>query len=182
MSNDEFGLRHFPANKNQFFRSDGGRVSWEEYIVGDSGGELLGVCSGVAQSEGISETTLLPKYLKLPVSPSAHQGPTVRFQFSRVCEHWDPVRNGPGKPYVFILAIHGVDGMEDDFVPFETNGMFWWADVVPQKLGARGQTVNLFTVETVGGMSGRGLSVEEYRIAKGRKGMGFKGLAGWQLV
>ena len=157
-------------------------MSWDDYIIGDRGGELLRVYSGVADEEGISETGFLPKYLKLPISPAAHQGPTVRFQFSRVCEHWDPVRNGPGKPFVFILAIHGIDGREDDYVPFETNGMFWWADVVPQKLGARGQTISLYTVKTVNGASGRGMSVEEYRMAKGRKGMGFGGVAAWELV
>lgn len=182
MSNDEFGLRHFPTNKSQFFRSGGRRVSWEEYIIGDTGGALLQVYSGVAEKEGISETTFLPKYLKLPVRPSAHTGPTVRFQFSRICEHWDPVRNGAGKPYVFILAIHGIDGREDDFVPFDTNGMFWWADVVPQKLGAPGQRVSAYTVETLNGQSGRGLSVGEYRLKKGRMGMSFGGLAMWELA
>ncbi len=182
MSNDEFGLRHFPTNKLQFFRSDGGRPSWEEYIIGDTGGALLQVYSGVAEEEGVSETSFLPRYLKLPVRPSAHSGPTVRFQFSRICEHWDPVRNGAGKPYVFILAIHGIDGREDDFVPFETNGIFWWADVVPQKLGAPGQKVSAYTVDTLNGQSGRGLSVEEYRMKKGRVGMSFGGLAMWELV
>lgn len=182
MSNDEFGLRHFPTNKSQFFRSGGRRVSWEEYIIGDTGGALLQVYSGVAEKEGINETTFLPKYLKLPVRPSAHAGPTVRFQFSRICEHWDPVRNGAGKPYVFILAIHGIDGREDDFVPFDTNGMFWWADVVPQKLGAPGQRVSAYTVETLNGQSGRGLSVGEYRLKKGRVGMSFGGLAMWELA
>ena len=182
MTNDDFGLRHFPTNKSHFFRSDGRRPSWEEYIVGDTGGALLQVYSGVAEKEGISETGFLPKYLKLPVRPSAHAGPTVRFQFSRICEHWDPGRNGVGKPYVFILQVHGVDGREDDYVPFETNGIFWWVDVMPQKLGAPGQTVSAYTVETLNGQSGRGLSVEEYRMKKGRVGMGFGGLAMWELV
>ncbi|KAL2048290.1 hypothetical protein N7G274_000201 [Stereocaulon virgatum] len=180
MTNEDFGLRHFPQNKSQFFVSR--PPTWEEYIVGDTGGSLLQVYSGVAEEEGISETSFLPKYRTLPTSPSAHQGPTIRFQFSRICEHWDPMRNGQGKPYVFILSIHGVDGREDDFIPFETNGHFWWADVVPQKLGARGQSVTAFTVKTVNGQSGRGLSVDEYRIAKGRKAMGFGGLASWDLV
>ena len=181
-SNDEFGLRHFPTNKSQFFRSDGRRISWEEYILGDTGGTLLQVYSSVAENEGISETSFLPKYLKLPVRSSAHSGPTVRFQFSRICEHWEPVHNGAGKPYVFVLSIHGVDGREDDFVPFETNGIFWWADVVPQKLGAPGQRVSAYTVENLNGQSGRGLSVDEYRMKKGRVGMNFGGLAMWELV
>ena len=182
MSNEDFGLSHFPTDKAHFFRADGRRVSWDEYIIGDTGGETLQVYSGVAESEGVSETSFLPKYKKVSVSPSAHPGPTIRFQFSRICEHWDPVRNGPGKPFVFILAIHGIDGRQDDFVPFETNGSFWWVDVEPKKLGARGQTISAFTVDTVSGNSGRGLTVDEYRQAKGRKGMGFGGLAAWDLV
>ncbi|KAK4691477.1 hypothetical protein P7C71_g5530, partial [Lecanoromycetidae sp. Uapishka_2] len=140
MSNEEFGLRHYPANKSHFFRDDGRRLGWEEYILGDTGGELVQVYSGVAEKEGISETAFLPKYKKIPISPSAHPGPTIRFQFSRVCEHWDPIRNGAGKPFLFILAIHGIDGREDEYVFFETNGAFWWADVEPRRLGARGQT------------------------------------------
>lgn len=150
--------------------------------LGDTGGLLLQVYSGVAEKEGVSETSFLPKYLKVPVHSSAHSGPTVRFQFSRICEHWDPVRNGAGKPYVFILGIHGIDGREDDFVPFETNGTFWWADVVPQKLGAPGQRISAYTVEKLNGQSGRGLSVDEYRMKKGRVGMNFGGLAMWELV
>ena len=182
MSNEDFGLRHFPSNRSHFFRSDGRQISWEDYFIGDRGGEALQVYSGVAESEGISETSFLPKYKKVAVSSSASAGPTIRFQFSRVCEHWDPIRNGPGKPYVFILAIHGVDGRKDDYLPFETNGIFWWVDVEPKKLGAPGQTVSAYTVESISGNSGRGLGIDEYRHAKGRKAMGFGGLAAWDLV
>lgn len=174
-------MRHYPANKSHFFRDDGRRVSWEGYIVGDAGGELVQVYSGVAEKEGISETGFLPKYKKISISPSAHPGPTIRFQFSRVCEHWDPMRNGAGKPFLLILKIHGIDGREDDYVFFETNGTFWWADVEPRRLGARGQTVSAYTVDSVGGQSGRGLTKEEWRAAL-MKGVGFGGLAAWELV
>lgn len=181
MSNDDFGLRHFPTNRSQAFRSDGRSMSWEEYVIGDTGGEPLQVY-GIAGNEGISESSFLPKYTRISTSPSAHPGPTLRFQFSKVCEHWDPVRNGGGKPFVYFLSIHGIDGREDDAVPFETNGMFWWADVEPKRLGTRGQTITVYAVDTVSGQSGRGLSIEEYRIAKGRKAMGFQGLAAWELI
>ncbi|KAK0507792.1 hypothetical protein JMJ35_009681 [Cladonia borealis] len=181
MSNEEFGLRHFPEKKSQFFRSDSRIPTWEEYLLGDTGGERLQTYNVVGE-EGISETSFLPKYKHLPVSPSAHAGPTIRFQFSRVCEHWDPVRNGKGKDFVYILKINGIDGREDDFVPVDSNGVFWWADVTPQKLGVRGQQISVYTVDTVNGVSGRGLSVDEYMMAKGRKAMGFRSLAMWQLV
>lgn len=181
MSNDDFGLRHFPTNRSQAFRSDGRSMTWEEYMIGDTGGNPLQVY-GIAGPEGISDSSFLPKYKKIFISPSAHPGPTLRFQFSKVCEHWDPIRNGRGKPFVYFLSIHGIDGREDDAVPFETNGMFWWADVESRRLGTRGQTITVYAVDTVSGQSGRGLSIEEYRMAKGRKAMGFQGLAAWELV
>ena len=83
---------------------------------------------------------------------------------------------------MYILKINGVDGREDDFVAFDSNGVFWWADVTPQKLGVSGQQISVYTVDTVNGVSGRGLSVDEYMMAKGRKAMGFRSLAMWQLV
>ena len=182
MSNESFGLRHFPTDKSHFFRSDGRCIPWEEYIVGDRGGELVQVYSGVASTEGLAETKILPRYLRIPVAASKHAQPTVRFQFETVCEHWDPVRHGAGKPYVFILQIHGPDGRHGDYVPLQTNGAVWWADVPPESLGAPGQTVTLYTVETVQGANARGWTVDEYRAAKGRKAMSFNGVAAWELV
>ena len=182
MSNEEFGLRHFPTNKSQFFRADGRRIPWDEYILGDRGGELVQVFSDVAPTEGLAETKFLPKYLKVPITPSKHSSPTVRFQFEKVCEHWDPVRHGPGKPYVYILQIHGQDGRQGDYVPFQTNGAVWWADVPPLSLGAPGQTIMLYTVATVQEADARGWTVEQYLAAKGRKAMSFSGVAAWELV
>ncbi len=182
MPNEEFGLRHFPTDSRYFFRKDGRQITWEEYILGDRGGELARVYSGVASTEGLAPTKFLPRYLHVPVAPSQHPGPTVRFQFERVCEHWDPVRHGAGKPYVFILSIHGVDGQNDDYIPCQTNGIIWWADVPLQSLGVPGQTVNLYIVDTLDGANARGLTLDEYRAAIRRKPMTFNGVAAWELV
>lgn len=182
MSNEDFGLRHFPTDNSQLFRTDGRRITWDEYILGDQGGELVRVFSKVAPAEGIAETKMLPKYLKVPITPSKHSSPTVRFQFEKICEHWDPVRHGPGKPYVYILKIHGQDGRQGDYVPFQTNGAVWWADIPPLSLGAPGQTITLYTVDTVQGADARGWTVEQYLAAKGRKAMSFNGVAAWELV
>ena len=183
MPNDDFGLRHFPTNRSHLFRPDGGRVSWEDYLLGDRGGEPVRIFSVVAATEGIAETSLLPRHLRISLaaigtSPAAAP---IRFQFERICPHWDPVRHGPGKPYVFILAVHGPDGRADDYIPLETDGARWWVDVHPGLLGVRGQTVTLYTVETVGARSARGLGIEAYRAAKGREGMSFGGVAAWEL-
>lgn len=67
-------------------------------------------------------------------------------------------------------------------LPFETNGAFWWVDVEPRRLGARGQSVSVNGLKEVGGMEGRGFSVEEWRGKKGRVGWSSKGLGCWELV
>ncbi|KAI9731007.1 MAG: hypothetical protein M1834_005468 [Cirrosporium novae-zelandiae] len=184
MDNNEFGLRHFPTNRDHFFRIDGRpSISWEEYMLGDpskpEGRETPQIFNMVGQ-EGFHELKFLPAAKTINIHQ--HPEPMMRFQFEKICEHWDPVRNGRGPHYQYILAIHGQDGRKDDFVPFESNGMYWWCDVAPYMLGAPGQTVTAFAVTTVQGQDGRGLSIDEYRNAKGRKGMGFGGLVAWQLV
>lgn len=183
-SNEDFGLTHFPNNQAHFFRSDGRQISWEEYITNDRRPELVRIYGGVAEEEGISKSKFLPEYLKIPVRSPRHRDASnvIRFLFERLCEHWDPIRNGPGKPYIYILCIHGLDGREDDSLPFETDGRRWWLDVQTTQLGAPGQTITIYAISTFGNENGRGLSLEEYRQYKGRKGWSGNALAAWELV
>lgn len=183
-SNEDFGLTHFPNNQAHFFRNDGRQMSWEEYITNDLRPELVRIYGGVAEEEGISKSKFLPEYLKLPVRSTQHRDAShmIRFLFERLCEHWDPIRNGLGKPYIYILCIHGLDGRGDDSLPFETDGRRWWLDVQMTQLGAPGQTITIYAISTFGNESGRGLSLEEYRQYKGRKGWSGNALAAWELV
>ncbi|KAI4122554.1 MAG: hypothetical protein LQ338_005749 [Usnochroma carphineum] len=182
MNNDEFGLRHFPTNKSLFYRTDGrNQVPWEEYILGPLNGQQgVTVYQGVAEEEGIAETSVRPARFHIPSSPNM----IVRFRFSKVCEHWDPVRNGPGKPYPYLLALADPDagGSGKEYRVFETDGRTWWLDVESRFLGRRGQSVDLYTVTTVDGRSARGMGAEECRRAIGRMGMSFGGVAKWELV
>lgn len=183
-SNEDFGLTHFPNNQAHFFRNDGRQISWEEYITNDRRPELVRIYGGVVEEEGFSKSKFLPEYLKIPVRSPQHRDASnvIRFLFERLCEHWDPIRNGPGKPYIYILSIHGLDGREDDSLPFETDGRRWWLDVQTAQLGAPGQTITIYAISTFGNESGRGLSLEDYRQYKGRKGWSGNALAAWELV
>ena len=59
----------------------------------------------------------------------------------------------------------------------------WWVDVEGRELGVRGQSVGLYVVTSVQGEGEvRGLGVRRYREWKGRRGMGFAGVAKWELV
>lgn len=183
-SNEDFGLTHFPNNQAHFFRNDGRQISWEVYITNNRRPELVRIYDGVAEEEGISKSKFLPEYLKIPVRSPQHRdgGNIIRFVFERLCEHWDPIRNGPGKSYIYILCIHGLDGREDDSLPFKTDGMRWWLDVPAIQLGAQGQTITIYTISTFGSECGRGLSLDEYRQQKGRKGWSGNALAAWDLA
>ena len=181
--NDVFGETHFPTDSTYFFRPDGSVLRWEDWIRGDQGGELAQVYSDIAPMEGLRESSFLPKYRRVPVSLSAHPSGLVRFQFERVCPHWSPLVQGHGEPFTYILTVEmGPDGHVGDYVPFETDGFFWWVDVDPRILGRPGAMISLYIVDTIDGRSGRGIKKEEYLRKKGRCAMGFKAVAAWDLV
>ncbi|KAK3324184.1 hypothetical protein B0T19DRAFT_443615 [Cercophora scortea] len=177
LSNELIGLKHFPADSQHFFRSDGRIPTWEEYIVGPSKGEPASWFSD-GTNEGLSEYTFEPKAKKIPVA----SGETVRFLFSKVCEHWDPQKHGRGKAMLLVLSIHGRGGGKDDLVTMETDGYWLWADVEARDLGAPGQTITLFGIDTVNGESARGMTKEQWAMKKGRCGYSMVAVAGWELV
>jgi hypothetical protein len=81
-----------------------------------------------------------------------------------------------------LLKIGGLDGRKEDRVPFENNDFWWWIDVKARDLGAPGQTVSCYAVTSVNGKDARGMTRNEYLGKKGKAGMGFAGIAAWELV
>lgn len=124
MSNELFGWRHFPQDSRYFFRDDGRSPSWEEYVMGPTGGERA-QWYGNTVEEGISEWNSSPAQKRIAV----YSGENVRFQFAKLCEHWTAERNGRGKPRLLMMNIHGVDGRKDDQVPLDSDGFWWWCDI-----------------------------------------------------
>ncbi|EFW19561.1 hypothetical protein D8B26_007772 [Coccidioides posadasii str. Silveira] len=193
MSNDDFGLRHYPSDKTQFYRDDGRpSISWEEYILtnGPKGvDESVTVFTNVAADHGIGDMTFQPlsKFISIRTPGPMH------FEFALICEHWTLTKHShKSAPYVFMIGIHGIDGRKDDFVPFEYirgsgpggGGDRWSLDIPdPTTLGAPGQTLTLFALTSYGdNQDGRGLTVREFLEMRGRKAMGWSGVAQWQLV
>jgi protein disulfide-isomerase-like protein len=179
-SNEDFGIRHFPADRAHFFRSDGRIPTWEEYYIGEIGGESLKIFSS-ADDHGVSTTSFSPPRKHITAAAS-HSEEVMRFQFSKTCTHWDFEKNGQGKPYCMVLKVGGVDGRKEDMIPFEFDGFWWWVDVRVKELGCKGQTVSLFAVTEVDGRAARGMSREVWLGKKGRCGMAFGGVAEWELV
>ncbi|KAI0008825.1 hypothetical protein F4779DRAFT_417642 [Xylariaceae sp. FL0662B] len=179
LSNDLFGLKHFPQDERYFFRGDGRVLTWEEYIVGPYQGEKA-QWYGTGTDEGLSEFTFSPAEKDIPV----YSGEMVRFQFSKVCEHWIPERHGKGKNYLLLMKIYGVDGRKEDLVPLETDGFWWWLDVPARDLGAPGQSIFLYALTVLNGRDARGVTKEEYYRTKSSGGysMSWAIYAKWELV
>ncbi|KAK0764428.1 hypothetical protein N5P37_003829 [Trichoderma harzianum] len=176
-SGERFGRTHFPSDNRHQFREDGRTITWEEYIVGRSQGEPVEIFGNCGQ-EGIAEDTVEPASKQIPVN----SGQVVRFQFAQLCEHWKAEKHGLGKPSLFLLQIHGLDGRKDDFIPIETDGYWHWADVHAKDLGAPGQSVMVLQLTSMDGQDARGVTAQQYLAKKGRVAMAWAYVAKWDLV
>ncbi|KAI1110815.1 hypothetical protein F5Y14DRAFT_427527 [Nemania sp. NC0429] len=181
MSNEQFGLSHFPGNEKYFYREDRRILSWEEYISGPVPGAEKPQWSGGPPEEGISDVVgYSPAERHIPV----YSGEVVRFQFQKVCEHWTHERNGKGPPYLLLLKIHGADGRKEDLVPLDTDGYWWWVDVPARDLGAPGMKVQLFALTVLNGQDARGVTKDAYYKTKASGGysMAWAIWCTWELV
>ncbi len=176
MSNEDFGLKHFPENSDHFYRRDRSIPTWEDYFLGPEKGEMA-TWYGGGREDGLSEATFQPrgKYI------SVNSEDIVRFQVSRVCEHWDPIKHGSGPIRLLMVKINGRDGRKDDYVPLDSDGYWSWADIPARDLGAPGQTVSLYALDTFEGKSARGVKKELFMRKKGRVAMSWVGVGMWEL-
>lgn len=192
MSNEEFGIKHFPGNREHFFLPGGRQMSWEEYIQINpthwpSMVEAPTIFSNAKVDYYISDRSVLPRSRKI----SVNHGGLVRFQFSLLCPHFQLDKHGSkGPPPVFFVMAEGVDGRNKDSIPMQyfkapagQGGDTWYVDIDSRELGAPGQTLTMFAVSRFGDRQDtRGMTVKEFVAGKGRVAMGFTGVAAWELV
>ncbi|RMZ84790.1 hypothetical protein DV737_g958, partial [Chaetothyriales sp. CBS 132003] len=191
MTNEEFGIKHFPNNKDHFFLQGRPAMTWEEYIQINPDHwphnvQPPTIYTIAEEQYFVGKQTVAPQSKHI----SIRQGGNVRFQFGLRCPHWDLAKHTKlGPPPVFLMQIEGLDGRNQDLIPFEhrpgtgNGGDLWYVDLPAIELGAPGQTVSCFAITTFGHSTDcRGLSVAEFRESKGRIGMGFTGVIAWELV
>lgn len=154
-SNEIFGLDHFPIEMHQQYRADGRVVSWEQFVVGPAEGTGPEVFAGYVQEEGISAASFRPRSSPLALDS---QAPSTRFSFQKICPHWDPLRNGKGAYFLYLLDIEGTKERR----VFRTNGEVWWCDVPTRDLGSTGRRIAIMVVTDFEGKSGRGLTAEQW--------------------
>ncbi|RMD42694.1 hypothetical protein DV735_g2448, partial [Chaetothyriales sp. CBS 134920] len=191
MSNQEFGIKHFPKNREHFFCQGAAGMTWDEYIQINPDHwphnvEPPTIFTIAEEEYFIGKQTVAP-HSKLI---SIRQGGNVRFQFGLRCPHWNLAKHTThGPPPVFLMQIEGRDGRNRDLIPFEhrpatgNSSDLWYVDIPVIDLGAPGQTISCFAVTTVGDSTHcRGLSVAEFKEMKGKIAMGFAGVMAWELV
>ncbi|KAI4204518.1 MAG: hypothetical protein LQ350_001068 [Teloschistes chrysophthalmus] len=191
MSNDEFGLRHFPENKSLFYRSNRLPMQWTEYILGPDAGsaETVRVCANTAGEEGIAESSVRPNAYHIPLSQPNNSNERIRFHFQKTCPHWSPTLNGPGPAYPYILVFP--DGTNE---VLDTDGAVWWIDITRRRITESIKnmrekkdevTLHLCALDKIDGASARGMGVEETRAwfaARRAKKWNYQSLASWALV
>lgn len=176
-ANEDFGLRHFPADSRHQFRADGQPVTWATYYTGGIDGEPHATCSTTAE-EGIADSSIEPRQRHI----SINSGEVVRFQYSKVCEHWTKEKCG-GKERLVLLCLPRGEGQKEEMIPLETNGFWYWLDVDARDLGPRGKSVRLLVLTKFGDREdARGVTGKEFLAKFGRCAMGWSYLVTWDLV
>ena len=193
MSNEEFGIKHFPGNKDHFFLPNSRRMTWEEYIVinpaawPDNVSEPATVFTNAKGDYGIGEKTITPRNRKINVRSNE----ILRFSFGLLCPHWTLQNTRKGRSPVFMLSVGGVDGRQKDQIPLEYvkgqgpggGGDVWYVDIAARELGAPGMSLTLLAITRFGDREdARGMTVREFREKKGKVGAAFMGVAAWDLV
>ena len=181
-SNETFGWRHFPKNSNHFFLPNSETRTWEQYMWGPEkylGVEQSGWYSTAAE-EGLDKHNYEPYGKHISVYSAAE--PTVRFQFGKLCPHWKSEVHGRGKPYLWMLESHGVDGSGPvKMLHLHQNDAWYWIDVPRRELGSPGQKIRLLALLSLNGRDGRGITRYEWDN-KGCGSWNFACLADWELV
>lgn len=156
----EFGHRHFPSDPT--FHLTPEQTPWEDYILAPEGPQLT------------SDFDLLDLHPML-LSPSSQEIPDrqfITFSVSKRCEH---MSTADVDNYVFVISTTGKDLIP---LPFNHEEGAWTGNIFTPRNGK----VTLYAVDRVGNSDGKGLGINGFVQAKGRKAMGFKGLAVWSVV
>jgi hypothetical protein len=170
MSNDEFGERHYPENNRFFFRDDGRTsITWEEYIMFSVGPEERTVFTPAKTEHGFEEKSFLPK--ANDISRNAPEA-TVRFQWNKICPHYDITRHH-GVPYTFFILLPNKEQRVA-----KSDGYNYWIDIRRDELPKPGEEVSVqymakYMLQDGVWKEGRGLGEEDLR-------RGMAGKAGWR--
>ncbi|PPQ67262.1 hypothetical protein CVT25_005846 [Psilocybe cyanescens] len=156
----EFGRTHFPTDPS--FQLTPEQSTWEEYILAP----MAPVITSDFHKFGYHPLLVQPQVKYVP------ERQFVRFSVSKRCEH---ISTADADNYLLVISING-----KDFLPlaFSEEEGGWIANIFTPRNG----DVTLYLIDSVNNQDASGLDIAGFNKAKGRKTMGFKGLAVWSVV
>jgi transglutaminase/protease-like cytokinesis protein 3 len=159
----EFGLRHFPEDPSYQLMSEeeGGSISWEDYIMAPEGPTIF---------SDFYELDLWASVIQ-PSTLYIEGGQRISFLIFKRCEHMSTAESDN---FVYIISL--ADGTR---IPMDLNAEGGWsANIYIPK----GGEVSLYSVTTIDGRDAKGIGMQAFKKALGRKAMTFGGLARWTIV
>ena len=186
MDNETFGERHFPENPDYFFRADGRRISWSEYVVDKMEADPVILYSN-GPEQFIAQESMEPRAEEISVS-RGDPNERIAFRFGRSCRHWSPETPGHDlSPYpMFLQSVvpsdeNGKGEMYD--VEFDYDEPLWfWADIPRRGLGQPGSMLFCYAMTTIDGRDMRGRTMADVRKRLGRCSYSMQAICSWKLV
>ena len=187
MSPVEFGRRHFPQDPTLQHVPD--PLTWEEFITLEAReGKKFTSFAGLEEM-GFSNTRVVPAGRYISDELIAQNGSKLRFELAKECPH---VELDLSKERLYMVSI---DGVNDQF-PFnppsaslgcedEWENVTWsmtidfWNEPSLRGVSMDGRKISVLCVREIGGVDALGVSAEEWRKARGRKGMSWGVLGRW---
>ncbi|KAJ7096280.1 hypothetical protein C8R44DRAFT_812612 [Mycena epipterygia] len=160
----EFGRRHFPTDPSYQLIADeeGGPVSWEDYILAPEGPTVY---------TDFYTLDFLQDLLQ-PATQHIQSGGWVTFHVFKQCEHMSREEADN-----YVLIVNMPDKTSTTMAVNEEGG--WSANIyIPRGTG----DVSLNYVTKIDGKDAKGVSVQTYKNAVGRKSMAWGGLCKWTLI
>lgn len=164
LSPAEFGRRHYPEDPSYQLISeeDGGPVSWEQYILEPEGPVIF---------QDLYKLNFDP-YMIQPTEKYIQSGAWATFHIFKLCEH---MSRAEADNYVYFIS-----DPSNTRTPMQVNEEGGWSATVYIPRG--GGELSLYYVTQCDGRDGKGLSVQGFNNANGRKAMSFGGMGRWTVV
>lgn len=159
----EFAQRHYPEDPAYQFipEEEGGPLSWEDYIMAPEGPIIFGDFYQLDLWASVIQPPM--KYIE--------GNQWTSFHVFKQCEHMSTAESDN---FIYFISLP-----DNTHVPMELNAQGGWsANVYVPK----GGEVTLYSVITADGRDARGIGMQAYKKAVGRKAMSFGGLAKWTVV
>lgn len=187
-NNEEFGLRHYPADQSQFYLLDpaaGGPPrppSYEEYF--STSIEELMKGSEAAKNGFQKASCFSPRDGRIDLTIASAQAPKMRFEIHKICRHWDKIwLQGRQRPFLMCYG-NDKDMKWLPFVPI-SGGPSWFVVLDIDDVRRRckvGDMLWCLVADKFDGKDAAGLSATQFAEGVGRVSLSTGSIAAWKIT